>query len=63
MKGKFSKKLEEVLRDPNSREQLRRQLIRGVDGRIVGHDKKYDVHIGVRKSEVSPKRSGETRKK
>ena len=49
MKGKISKKLEAVLRDPKGREQLKGHLLHGTDGRVVAGDKAYSLHIDVRK--------------
>lgn len=55
MKGTISKTLEEVLRDPKGREQLRNYLIHGQDGRIVIGNKAYTVRVDVQK-DVLPSR-------
>lgn len=47
MKGKISKQLEAILRDPKGREQLREHLLNGKDGRIQTADKSYIFRAGV----------------
>lgn len=43
MKGKISKKLEEILRDPSARTQLRNILIHGEEGTIRLDEDSYKV--------------------
>lgn len=47
MKGKISKQLEAILRDPRGREQLREHLLNGKDGRIQTAQKAYLFRAGV----------------
>jgi hypothetical protein len=46
MKGKISKQLEAILRDPRGREQLREHLLNGKDGRIRTAEGSYLFHAG-----------------
>ncbi len=50
MKGKVSKTLEKVLRDPQARNQLRKTLISGRDGRVTVESKNYTVRTDVHAS-------------
>lgn len=47
MKGRISKELECVLRDPAAREQLRNRLIDGRDGRVAVGNKSFSVQTSV----------------
>jgi hypothetical protein len=63
MKGKISKQLEAILRDPRGREQLRDYLLNGKDGRIVTEDKSYLFSAGTQKhatirGKADPTRNG-----
>jgi hypothetical protein len=46
MKGKISKQLEAVLRDPKGRKQLREHLLHGKDGRIETAERSYVFRAG-----------------
>lgn len=54
MKGKISKILEAVLRDPRGREQLKAHLLEGRDGRVVAGGKSYALRVDIRK-EADPR--------
>lgn len=57
MKGKISKRLEAVLRDPQGREQLKEHLLSGRNGRVVADGKYYDLRVDVLK-DVGPRHNG-----
>lgn len=55
MKGRISKELESVLRDPAAREQLRNRLIHGSDGRVSVGPKSFSVQTSVQSATVHQK--------
>ena len=52
MKGRISKSLESVLRDPAARAQLRNHLIGNRDGPITVGEKRYTVRLEIHKQGV-----------
>ena len=57
MKGRISPQLEQVLKDPRGREELKNHLLRGEDGRIHSSEKNYLLKIDVTTTSVQPKRT------
>lgn len=54
MKGTMSRTLQAVLNDPQGREQLKTQLLRGETGKIISGGKEYIVKVEITKQTTIP---------